>query len=423
MKKSVCLIRWVVWSLAVIFYLYEYVLRVIPAVMVSELMQTFAVSASGLGLLTAFYLYAYAPMQLPVGMLMDRFGARRLLTFAAFICAAGSIMFGVSHSLNIASFGRLLMGAGSAFAFVGVVYVCSHWFEAKRLALLVGLANSLGMLGAASGQGPLSYVVDHIGWRQMWIYLGIFGLLLAVIIYFAIKKEPKSAPAGQVAHESTNGILRKLKIVSSNPQSWINSVIALLFYATTVAFAGLWAVPFLMRVYGLPKEVAGFASSMIFIGWIVGGPLIGHFSDHIGKRKPMLLMFALICLGAMVGILLFNSMPVWLLYTLLFSVGFCQSAELLCYCLAVELNPPEAKGTAIALTNFMVFLAGALIQPIVGYFLDLGWTGQMLNNERIYSATDYKVAMIVFPATLLLSVIMTFFLKEKRLHRAAETQY
>ncbi|MEX0961699.1 MAG: MFS transporter [Simkaniaceae bacterium] len=424
MEKKRCIIRWLIWSFAVLFYLYEYILRVVPSVMVGDLMSSFSVTAGQLGLLSAFYLYAYAPMQIPVGILMDRYGARRLLTFAATVCGIGSFIFGFSSILSYAAFGRLLMGTGSAFAFVGVVYICSHWFESKKLALLVGLANSFGMVGAFCGQGPISYIVDRFGWRETSIYLGVLGFIIAFIIYLVMRNEPKRSKK-EIKADKKNELstFQKIKVVSRNPRTWINSLIALSFYATTVAFAGLWAVPFLMKKYELSKDVAGFGSSMIFLGWIIGGPIIGHFSDKAKKRKPMLFLFALFCLGAMLGLIYFVNIPVWFVYFLLFSIGFCQSAELLCYCLAVELNPQEAKGTSIALTNFMVFLAGSIIQPLVGYLLDLNWNGAKLNGEPLYSIHDFQIAMLIFPITLALAAIFTLFLKEKRHHEYVESQY
>lgn len=416
--------RWVIWSLAVIFYLYEYILRVVPSIIVSDLMQAFSATAGQLGLLSAFYMFAYAPMQVPVGILMDRYGARKLLTFAAALCACGSIFFGFSPFLTMASIGRFMMGIGSAFAFVGVVYICSHWFEADKLALLVGIANSLGMLGAFCGQGPLSYGVELVGWRQASYILGYFGLTLALVLYFAIRKEPAGmSSTHDRKNEKAATVIEKIKQVTTNFQTWVNSFIALTFYSITVAFAGLWAVPFLTNCYGLSTSAAGFASSMIFLGWIVGGPLIGHYSDRIEKRKPLLFIFATLCLVAMLMVIYLVNLPAWALYVLLFVVGFCQSAELLCYCLAIELNSKAVKGTAVAITNFMVFLAGAIIQPLVGYLLDLNWDGTMQNGERLYSLTDYQMAMLVFPATLLLALIFTLFLKEKREHEHPEVQY
>ncbi|MBI5273911.1 MAG: MFS transporter, partial [Chlamydiales bacterium] len=132
-------IRWIIWALAAIFYFYEYLLRISPSVMIPELMQTYHVDAAAIGFMVAFYLYAYAPMQLVVGVLMDQYGAKKLLTLASIICGLGSILFGLSNHIVLAGIGRLLIGLGSAFAFVGMVFICSHLFPQHKRALVIGL--------------------------------------------------------------------------------------------------------------------------------------------------------------------------------------------------------------------------------------------------------------------------------------------
>src|SRR5690606_9072077 len=144
----------------------EYFLRVAPSVMITDLYKAYHIGAGVFGVISAAYLYAYAPMQLPVGVLMDRYGARKLLTLATLICGIGSILFGVAPTVWLSIVSRLMMGVGSAFAFIGMVYISSHWFHGKILALLIGAGNSIGMLGAVVGEGPLSQLVQTFSWRS-----------------------------------------------------------------------------------------------------------------------------------------------------------------------------------------------------------------------------------------------------------------
>ena len=143
MQKRAIARSWLIWSLAVLFLFYEFFIRVFPTAMVAELMSAFKVNAGRLGLLSSFYFYSYAPMQIPVGLLMDRFGARKLLTFASLICAIGAFAFSFSFDFSIAAVGRFLMGVGSAFGFVGMVYVCSHFFPQKKWQCLLELVIRL----------------------------------------------------------------------------------------------------------------------------------------------------------------------------------------------------------------------------------------------------------------------------------------
>ncbi|MCB1110279.1 MAG: MFS transporter, partial [Chlamydiia bacterium] len=228
MKKHVHIRRWIIWSLAVAFYFYEYFLRVAPSVMVQDLFKSFNIGAGVLGVISAAYLYAYAPMQLPVGVLMDRFGARKLLTLATLTCGIASLLFGMAPMVWVTVVARLLMGAGSAFAFIGMVYISSHWFHGKILAFLVGVGNSIGMLGAVFGEGPLAQLVAHLSWRPASILLGGLGVALGIVIYLAVRNEPPSMQHHDP--KPSMPLIEGIKSVCHNSQTWINGIVAMMFY-------------------------------------------------------------------------------------------------------------------------------------------------------------------------------------------------
>ena len=406
--------RWVVWGLAVAFYFYEYLPRVSVSVMVGELEKAFSVQAGTLGLLSSLYLFAYAPMQLPVGLLMDRFGARRLLTFAALGVGLATLIFSLSPYLWLAEITRFVMGGASAFAFIGMIYICSHWFEDSKLAIMIGLGNSLGMLGAVGGEGPLSFFVEDFGWRPTMFGMGIIGLILGGVIYLIVRNEPP-----EMAKHSTDAtppvcFKKTFSTVVKNKWSWINAVVCLLFYATTGAFAALWGVPFLQTAYGLSKTTAGLASSMFYLGTIVTGPMIGYISDWMQRRKPMLLITTFCTLVCVTILIYASSLPVWGIFTLFFLSGAFSGGQLLCYSLSIELNDPIVKGTAIAFTNFMVFVGSAALQVLTGIFLDAASTGQIVGGVPIYTTANYKAALLGYPITLALAFLLAFFLKDNQ---------
>ncbi len=151
------------WFLCAVFFLYAFVQRVAPSVMVDDLMRDFAVGGALLGNLSAYYYYAYAGSQIPVGVLMDRFGPRRLVTLAAALAGAGSLVFVLADGLWLASIGRLMIGFGCAFSFVGALNYAALWFPPNRFATLSGWAQMLGVLGGIIGQAPLGYLVETAG--------------------------------------------------------------------------------------------------------------------------------------------------------------------------------------------------------------------------------------------------------------------
>lgn len=404
---------WIVWLLSLAFYFYEFLIRVLPSVLVDPLMRAFSINAEAVGFLGGLFYYAYAPMQLPVGVLFDRFGARRLLALAALLAGIGTFLFGFSPNYEWAVLGRLLTGLGASFAFVGMIYITSREFPRKRIALLIGIANSLGMLGAISGEGPISLAEDPFGWRAVVLILGAIGILIGVAFLFtALRQDPSMRPKGSRGFSST--IKRSFTRVISHPQTWINALISLCFFITTSAFASLWAVPFMQTTHHLTRDTAAFASSMIFAGWMVGGPALGHASDFHGKRRPFLLLFSALGALALLPMIYIPDLPLYVLYVLLFFVGVFSSAQLLTFSLAVKFHPSYATGSAIALTNFTVTLGGAIFQPLVGWLLVHFWSGTSMNGVAVYSVRDFQIAMSCFPLSFALAFVLTLFLREPK---------
>lgn len=414
-KKSSDFLKWSIWVLAAVFYFYEFVLRVSPSVMVPELMSSFGITASAVGVLSAFYLYAYAPMQLPVGVLMDRYGVKKVLSIASIICGVGALLFSAAGDLSVASLGRLLIGAGSSFAFIAMVYVTSHWFPPRKRAFLIGIANSIAMLGASAGSGPLTMVIKSVGWRESIAGFGVFGVLLGIAVFIIFRIDRHNKEVEHETAEEERHILENLKTVTSKKSIWFNALAALFFYMTTTAFAGLWGLSFVQIAYGVSKEVAGYAMSMVFAGWLVGGPLMGLWSDLIGKRITAIRLGIVGALACLVPVIYMPSIPIVAVYALLFCVGLFSSAELLSFSLAIELNSMRAKATTAAFTNFMISCGDAVVQPLVGFLLDLNWSGAMEDGIRVYSTRDYQMALTCLPVTLLLGFICLFFFKENKM--------
>ncbi|MDF2530171.1 MAG: major facilitator family transporter, partial [Gammaproteobacteria bacterium] len=154
---------WVIWLLGALFFLAEYFVRISPSVITQELMATFHVDAFALGGLSGFFYYAYISMQVPVGILVDRFGSRRLLTGATLLCAISCLVFASMHTIQLGFLSRFLMGLGASFAFVGTLKLISLWFPPTRFALLAGTTQALGMLGAVIGDAPMAMIFNHFG--------------------------------------------------------------------------------------------------------------------------------------------------------------------------------------------------------------------------------------------------------------------
>jgi len=341
-----------------------------------------------------------------------------LLTFTAGLTSVGCFMFATSHSLEVAEFSRFVMGFGAAFAFVGTLKLVTLWFDSAHFGLLAGLTQALGMLGAAVGEGPLSYLVTGLGWRQTMMLVGAVLFTLAILIGIFVRNKPQYRVRKQRVNSDAS-LLKSLYIVVKNKHSWLNAVAIGFLYAPTAAFAELWGVSYLVNVYHLRTEIAADAVSMIFIGWAIGAPIFGWVSDKMRRRKPIIAGSAILSLF-FISCVLYMHMPVWLLFVLLFLYGVSNIGVATCYAVASELNPKPVAGTSVAFANMASVLIGALFQPVIGHFLDVQWAGAMKEGVPLYSASNYKHAMLVLPTFCIISLIFAVLTKETRAELCAE---
>ncbi|MBA3537262.1 MAG: MFS transporter [Tatlockia sp.] len=409
-NKSV--LPWVVWGLGCLFYFYECLLQVSPSVMSSELMRDFSVTSQTLGILSGIYFYSYAAMQLPGGVLMDRFGPHRLVTLATAICAISTIAFGLTDNFLMACIARLMIGFGSAFAAVGSMKLAANWFPADKFALLTGMMVTIGMLGAIGGEAPLALLVDSYGWRHSMIIMGIVGLVLSVLILLIAQDEPGKGNRQPHPHIEEEPLMSSFLTLVKNRQLWLVASYGGLMYMSTPVFCGLWGVPFLMFKMGLAKTTAANYISLVFVGWAISSPLWGLFSNRIGLRKPPLYIGSS---GALITSLLFIYAPIksgWIMQLLLLLFGIFSAGFLPAFAIAKELCSKRYVATGLSFMNMMNMVGIALAQPLIGFILDKMWQGEIVERVRVYPLEAYHVALALLPLGILISLIIIPKIKE-----------
>lgn len=396
--------------LAAAFFGYGFMLRVQPSVIVADLMRDFAVGAAALGGLSAFYFYGYAGMQVPVGMLMDRFGPRRLMPVALLLCAGGLALFATARALEMAALGQVLVGAGAAFSFLGALTVAVQTLPMRHFGLLTGLLQAVGMTGGILGQGPFRWLVDSTaGWREASLWLSAIGVTLAAAIFLVLRDGPK--PAGASAAKPADAIRPKgsTRRVLTNVQTWAAAVTSFLMTMVLLAFAGLWAVPFLVQGHGMGHVEAAGLMALFFAGWALGSILAGVVSDRIGRRMPPLIAGAMLG-AASLSVLIYWAEPGTLLgAALLMLTGIGLGSMVLTYALAREANDPATSGTAMGLANMATVGSGAIMQPVIGFLLDRNWDGRELDGAPFYSLEAFRAAFLVLPAGLVIAILLMLF--------------
>ena len=382
--------------------------------MVPELMAAFHVGASQLGRLSAVYFYAYALMQLPVGILLDRYGPKLIITSACFVCALGAFIFSHTDSLGVAEMARFLMGLGSACAFICALKLTALWFSPRRYTLLSSFLLTFGMLGAIGGQHPVAYMVHTFGWRHSMEYLAWIGFALCAFFIFRVENGPRFF---EQKNTIENGCTWKgLRSVLHNPQIWLMAIFASLIYAPTPAFGELWGVPFIVSQLGVSSALAAKGISAIFVGWILGAPFFGFLADRFGLCMPYVKLGAWASLVSMLMIVFFIHHSFYLMVFFIFSFGFFSSSFILIFTLVKEAVGDESVATASGFLNMINEFAPALLQVGMGMLLDQAWSGGLQNGMRIYSAENYQHAAFSLLFVLVCALIVLYRIRLKKFH-------
>jgi MFS family permease len=391
----------VAWVFSLAFYFLEYAVRSSPAVMIPQLAKAFGVSTLGVSDILGTYYYTYSTASLVAGVLLDRLGAKYVVSIGMAILGVGCLLF-IDPQVGAGYLGRLLQGAGSAFAFTGAVYLASHGLPARRLATAIGVTQCVGMLGGTAGQLVVGrWISGGVSLPQYWGRAGIVVLLVAVGLWWITPKETPSIPSGK----ASGGILATYKIVFSNPQSYLCGLAAGLLFVPTTVGDMVWGVRFFETDKSFAFADAVFAISMVPLGWVFGCPLLGWLADRLGRRKPVYLGGAAIMLIGFVQLIYAPTLlPSWLT---LFILGVASGAAMIPYTIIKEVNPDEVKGSATGAINFLTFAVTAAIGPIFA-----GQFGKTLGAQSIDAGSHFRHAGLFWIGILIAALVVGSLLRE-----------
>jgi MFS family permease len=399
----------IAWAFTVTFYFLEYAVRSSPSVMISELEASFGTTALGISAILGVYYYTYSSMSLVAGAALDHFGAKRTIPVGVVTLGIGCLLFS-APAILAGNVGRLLQGAGSAFAFTGAVYLAAHGFPARYLATAIGVTQCVGMLGGAAGQFVMGPMIEHgVGVHTLWIGLGVVILLNAVVLYVATPKEQLGA---HIQEGGFGALLTPYKIVFSNPQSYLCGLVAGLLFAPTTIGDMIWGVAAFQKDVQLTFHDAVVTASMVPLGWVFGCPLVGWLSDRLGRRKPVIIGSAAVMMLAVAQII-FKPLPISAKVGM-FIFGVASGAAMIPYSIIKEVNPDNVKGSATGGINFLVFAITAFLGPVYAHRIGRGF-GNAANLSR-----HFQNGGVFWIACCAGAILVSFFLRETG--RAAHPQ-
>lgn len=395
---------WLMWLLPLTFFAYQFILRLWPGLMMNNIMLQFHIDAQDFGLLAAFYYYGYAGMQIPTAILLDKYGARSIVSIFAVICGLSMLCMTYTSNFHLALACRFFIGVGSAVGFLGVSKVISEWFPTSQYAHMVGLSFTFGLMGAIYGGKPTHMCIETYGWESVSVVLSFIAMAIGAFTYCFVRSPISKMPA------SDNETSKLSSSIFSSPYMWMLALANLLMVGTLEGFADVWGVPYLMTAYGINKGNAAALISCIFFGMLFGGPFLAWCAKRWGNYT----MIALCGLGmASAYVVLFAHLDchTWLLAAVFFVVGVLCCYQVIVFAAGADWVSPQQLGMTVAFLNGINMLGGSFFHTLIGRIMDTYWTGSFgTESVRLYDISSFVSALSIIPACALMGAIIVWWI-------------
>lgn len=372
MEKQNSSYRWVVFSAVLFTYFLIVSQRTAPGLISDQLMKEFHLSASMIGLLTSIQFLAYAGLQLPIGILSDRYGPNRFLIIGSLLNGLGTLIYSLAPNEFVLLFARLLVGTGDATIWVNLVLILSQWFKVKEFVGLLGFAGVSGSLGFLLATVPFSAWISLSGWRAPFFTIGIILCLCSAILYFILEKKPKTMNFIIVKKEKKReNIFLLLRRIFSSRQAWATFLCHFGAVGTYVGFIGSWAVPYGMHVYGMTRSGASQLIMVGLFGAIIGAPLTSWIASRIESlKRPYIFIQILIFVSWAMFLLFEGKPPIFLLILLFLFIGYGNGGSALTFAVVRDSFPMKEVGVVSGFANTGGFISAVLLPSIYGKVLD-----------------------------------------------------
>jgi MFS family permease len=414
-KEKISYLGFLIVFIATLYYCFAYLLRVYPNIMAADLLQRFHTTSVGYSLLTVFYYVAYAPMQIPIGVSVDKIGPRRSLLAACLIALIGIGIFASANLLTVALIGRFLVGLGAAFAYITALKLAASWLPRQLFATATGFVTAFGMIAASLTEIGFTYLLEKKGYQlalYMPLYIGL-GLFFLILLFIKDNPEKSQDTEEEASAISFSQLWRYLMLIISNRQMWLIGIVGCLLYLPSSVFLDAWAIPYLKSAHQFNALQAADAISLMLVGWVASSIAAGLLSDFLRTRKKFLVISAI--LSTITSSLLFfiPNLSHLAIYILLFLFGLACGPHPLCFTLSKENWSRKIAGTAVSFANFVIMMGGFIAQPLIGSLLNLNWHGTYTESGiRLYTNNTYMHALASIPLSLLIASMLAFLIED-----------
>lgn len=403
------------WFFPLSFFGFQFILRLFPGLVMSDFLSEFHITATDFGLFASLYYFGYAGMQIPMALLLDRFGPRKVIAFSALLCAFAAWLLVFFKTWPVALASRFLIGIGSVIGFLGTSKVISHWFPADRYARLVGLTFSFGLLGALYGGRPVSAMIKAMGWEKVLTILGGAALLIGLLTFLFVRDK-------SLLQEKKPPILVQLKELLKNRTLFILAVANLLMVGALEGFADVWGIPYLMAAKNLSKVDAASIISFVFVGMLFGGPILAFFAEKFNAHYLVTALCGLL-MAILFGILLMfgPNLPSFVLILMMFLTGLLCCYQVIVFAIGAKLVSPHLMNITIAFLNCINMIGGSFFHSSIGHLMDYFQTEALGQSIKTYSLTTFTYSLMLIPIASFLGTILVCWSKRQSVVQLVST--
>lgn len=403
------MVAWVMWVVVAFFYAYQYILRVIPNLLMPILQEKFGVDGVLFGQFSGLYYLGYAGLHIPLGYWLDHVGVKKILPFCMVLVAVGLVPLWYAESWAYPMLGRFLIGVGSSAAILGVFKVVRQVFPPEKFSRMLGFAVTIGLFGAIYGGRPIDFLIQHAGWEVVLQGLAVLAILFAAITWWLL-------PATLSGHVlAKTGLWRDLKTVLSTKPIFLVSILGGLMVGPLEGFADVWGSAFLREVYGFDEATAAALPSSIFLGMCLGASFVADYAARKSAYYPVIMGCAL-GMGLGFLLLLYGVGDKAFLASLFFVIGVLCCYQIIVIARVGLYVGDNLVGLTTALTNTIVMSFGYFFHTLIGIIKEYSvvWIGAW--GGTVTAATTYKVALAIIPIGLFIGFIgMAMVYRQERL--------
>ncbi|MDE0284304.1 MAG: MFS transporter [Gammaproteobacteria bacterium] len=394
-------LAWLIWGLAVSYVVYKFQTQSSYAVLNADIAESLSLTLLQVGELGAVYAITYAVMTIPAGGLLDRYGARMILSAGVAIVAAGALIFGLADSAAVIITGQALMGIGGAFGYPGLAYLTRYWFDIRHFGLVFGVAQTVAATANTLGQAAVGYLILVMAWQDIMLLEALAGFLL-MIAFLMLVREPGDStgePVNSGAHPPFwAGLWRDLKALSVRPLFWQVTLISGLTFGLMLGVGIIWGIKLLI-FKGFDPTSASNINATIWFGFGAGALLVHVLSDYVRSFKLTCVIFLVCDLIALLLFILLSDISTGVAYMLFLSIGFFAGVSPMCYTMTTRFCEKARAGTAFGLLTCVSFVIGALLMPA---------PARLIEDFNV----PVDMAAMIFPAALVLALILAVIKQE-----------